>query len=440
MYDALIIGAGPAGYSCAERIAALGGKAVVFDRDGPGGTCTNYGCIPTKALHACASVFLNVKNASRYGISVSSSALDFSAVMARKSRIVSVISKGVGSILHSRGVELVRGEAILCDPHTVAVDGNKYQGRNLVIASGARPKLLPGVCVSDFVLTSKEMLSLSSLPLSIVIVGGGYIGCEFASILSSFGVKVTILEFLPRLVINEDESIAAELLRIMERRGVSVHTSAQFLDAQNGVVEFSQNGEKHRLPTEKVLIAVGTEPVFDRALLQKWGVRSDRGIVVNEFMETTVPGVYAIGDVTGQVMLAHYAYAQAEVCADVIMGKKRAFDAKVVPSVIFTLPEIASVGVRNSNLPFVSVPFAAVGKARAMDASEGFVKIYYQDGFLEGFCAIGPHASDLVAEATLAITHKISLACIASTIHVHPTLPEAFLMAVQKAVPKEKIQ
>ncbi|MBT4352080.1 dihydrolipoyl dehydrogenase, partial [archaeon] len=415
MYDAIIIGSGPGGYYCAEKIAELGGKSVVIEEDKIGGTCTNIGCIPTKAMHASAHLVSDIGEASRFGITVSSLKVDFKKLMERKDRIVSMMSRGVQKILVDGKVEIIAGTGKIKDKNTVIVNDKEIKGKNIVIATGAKPIVFPGVEINNFVMTSKELLSLEKLPKSLIIIGGGYIGCEFASIFAALGTKVTIVELMDRIVSIEDEDISTELTNTMTRAGIEILTNTKFEKVSGKKVMVTGSDGEKELSADKVLFAVGVKSNLDIEELDAIKIKYDKGIKVNDKMQTNVSSIYAVGDVTEGIKLAHYAYAQAEVAAHNIMGKKMVFDQTVVPSCIFTLPEIASVGVRNSKMKSVSFPFAANGKARSMNKPRGFVKIYYEKGYLKGFAAIGPHVSDMVSEATLAIKNNLKLEDIKNT-------------------------
>lgn len=436
MYDAIVIGSGPAGYECARKIAELGGKVAIVEKNNIGGTCTNYGCIPTKALHASASLFSDVAKASAFGFTTPSHSAYFKAVMERKDRVVKIMSQGVKNILDEHDVKIISGEAKIKDKHAVVVAENEFKAKNIVIAAGAKPRMLPDISIGGTILTSKEMLELTELPSSLLIIGGGYIGCEFASIFSSLGVKVKIIEMMTRIAAGEDADISKELARLMERQGIEIFTSASISKIDKNKVMFMHDNQEKTAEGDKILIAIGMDPCFNREEIENVGIRSGNGIRVNNKMQTSIENIYAVGDVTNRIKLAHYAYAQAEVAAKNIMGYTAEFDENIVPSAIFTIPEISSVGVRNEKLCSSIFRFAANGKARAMGEADGFVKIYYENGYLKGFCAIGPHASDLVAEATLAIKNRIPLEKIKETIHIHPTLSEAFLGAVEMALKK----
>lgn len=440
MLDAVVIGSGPGGYECARKIAELGGEANIIEKNALGGTCTNSGCIPTKVFHASASILTDVKKESRYGFSAPLPSDYFKIIMERKSRVIKAMSLGVKKALNDSSVEIISGEAKIKDEHTVLVSGQTLHAKNIVIATGAVPRMLPGISVNDVVLTSTEILELNELPSSLSIVGGGYIGCEFASIFASLGVKVTIIEMMPRIIYNEDSDISAELTRSMKKQGIGIYTNSRIIEIKGGKIKFEYDDSEKCIESDKILVAVGVEPFFNKNEMDNLGVRYSKGIIVNDKMQTSVKNIYAVGDVTDKIKLAHYAYAQAETAAKNIMEQDAEFDENAVPSAIFTIPEISSVGVRNSELKSASFAFAENGKARAMGQADGFVKIYYDKDALKGFCAIGAHASDLVAEACLAIKNNISLEKISDTIHTHPTLSEAFLGAVERAVKENKLQ
>lgn len=438
MLDAVVIGAGPGGYRCAEKIAELGGRVKIIEKGNFGGTCTNSGCIPTKTLHASASFFSDVKKEIKYGFSIPPAPDYFKVLMERKSRIVNAISLGIKKVLNDANVETIIAEARIKDRHTVMASGQALHAKNIVIATGAVPRLLPGFPINDTVLTSTEILELKELPSSLVIIGGGYIGCEFASIFASLGVKVTILEMMPRILYNEDNDISAELTRMMKRQDIDIWANSRIIGINGNRVSFEHDKTEKYAEGGKILVAIGVDPSFNKNEMDELGVRYNRGIMVNNKMQTSVENIYAVGDVTDKIKLAHYAYAQAEVAAKNIMGHAAELDENAVPSAIFTIPEISSVGARNAELSSSTFGFAKNGKARAMGQADGFVKIYYDKNCLKGFCAIGPHASDLIAEAALAIKNNISLENISMTIHPHPTLAEAFSGAVEKALKDSK--
>ena len=360
--------------------------------------------------------------------------VDLKSLVERKNRIVKILSHGIKQLLENCNAEIISGEAKIIDSHTISVSGNILKTKNIVIATGAKPRILPGISIGGNFLTSTEILELTKLPSSLIIIGGGYIGCEFASIFAALGTDVKIIEMMPRILFGEDREISGELAKLMQRQGIEIFTQSTIIRAEKNEVLFRHNGVENKIEAEKILVAVGVDPSFSKEEMDKVGVKYEKGIIINSRMQTSVKNIYAIGDVTDMIKLAHYAYAQAEVAAKNIMGETAEFDEAVVPSAIFTLPEISSVGVKDEKMMSAKFSFSANGKARAIDEPDGFVKIFYENGNLEGFCAIGPHASDLVSEAALAIKNKISLKEIKKTIHTHPTLSEAFLGAVEIAL------
>ncbi|MBN1156016.1 dihydrolipoyl dehydrogenase [Candidatus Woesearchaeota archaeon] len=416
MYDAIIVGSGAAGYHCALKTKELGGKALVIEKAEIGGTCTNCGCIPTKALHASAYLLEKIKKSKELGIETSNVNLDFKEVVKRKERVVNLSSLGIKHLL--KGIEVVNGEAKIISQHKVRANGNEYEGKNIVVATGSKPRMLAGMKAGDRILTSREILQMEKIPEDLTIIGGGYIGCEFASIFNAFGTKVTIIEALSSLLPGMDSEISAAIERIFSIKGIEVKKNAA--------------AELNEIKTEKILVAIGVEPNLDIEEMNNLGVKSSKkGIGVNEMMKTSAENIYAIGDVTGIMPLAHVAYAQAETAAMNIMGREKMIDYGVVPSCIFTLPEIASVGQKEGDRTS-KAGFIANGKARTMNEKEGFIKLVSKEGFLTGAHIIGPHADDLIHEAALAIKNKISIGKIKETIHAHPTLSETFLEAVKQ--------
>ena len=438
MYDAIVIGSGPAGYKCAEMISELGGKAAVIEKENIGGTCINYGCIPTKAFHASASFISNVKKAHRFGFEAVEISAKMGLLVERKDRIVKAMSLGVNNILSGSSVDIIKGEAEIKDQNTVLANGMELKARNIVIATGAKPIVPKGVDINGTVMTSREILHMKELPSSMIVIGGGYIGCEFASIFSALGTKITVLEAMPRIMMHTDAEISEELAKSLGKQGVEIFTESKLIRIEGNKVVHLHKNKTEEIEAEKILVAVGLEPSFNKNEMDRLGVKYGRGIFADRKMRTNVDNIYAIGDVTDQIKLAHYAHAQAEIASRNIMGIDSEFDGSVVPSAIFTLPEISSVGDYNSGLESAKFSFAANGKARSMGSAEGFVKIFYREGMLKGFCAIGPHATDLVSEAALAIKNNISLEKIKETIHAHPTLSEAFLGAVEAALKNGK--
>lgn len=446
----VIVGAGPGGYVAALRGAQLGLEVTLVEKRFLGGVCLNVGCIPTKALLASADAFVAARSGDAYGFRVEGEVVaDFAAMAARKDRIVKRLTGGVGSLLAAAGVEVVMGEAALGPDRRVTVrvsDGGEraFQPDAVVLATGSEPAR-PGFFPIDEerVLTSDGALALAGLPESLIVVGGGYIGMEFASLFSDLGVRVTVVEMLPRILPTADAEVASALAGIMTKRGVRIltGTKVESVDVGSSGVAASVAGE--RLEAEAMLVAVGRVP--NSAGLEAAGLGLDeRGFVrVNDRMETGVPGVYAVGDLVGGALLAHKASAEGIVAVERIAGRDSRIDYRVLPSAVFTRPEVASVGLTEEQaaaegraVKVGRFPFLACGKAVASGDTEGFVKLVTDSdtGEILGCHILGRGATELVAEAALAMSMEGLAADIARTIHAHPTLPEALMEAAHDAL------
>jgi dihydrolipoamide dehydrogenase len=441
-YDFIIIGSGPGGYVAAIRAAQLGaGVALVEARD-LGGVCLNRGCIPTKAILESARAFGHMKEARRYGLTCEAPGVDFAAVAQRKQGVTERLRRGVEMLLTKSQVDVVRGIGRVADAGTVivAAEGGEVtlKGRNIIVATGsepARPKMFP---IDDKrVLTSDGALELTALPAEVLIVGGGYIGCEFAAAWAEFGSKVTVVEMLPRLLPQSDEDLSKEMERILKRRRVKVHTGVRIekmTAGEDGVIAELSEGKS--VTAEKALVAVGRELNSHVAGLVELGVATDlQAIAVDEFCRTNIDGVYAIGDVTGKWMLAHYASEQGVVAVEHALGHgPEPINDDAVPSCVFTLPEIASVGLteaqareKDPNVRVGRFDFAALGKAQASGDTTGFVKVIADDtGRILGVHMVGHEVTSIIAEATLAVRCRHTVEDLVHTIHTHPTMPEAF--------------
>ncbi|MBN1502730.1 dihydrolipoyl dehydrogenase [Candidatus Woesearchaeota archaeon] len=437
-YDAVIIGAGPGGYTCAIRISQLGGKACIVEKDELGGTCTNWGCIPTKSLIASIQLLKSVKRASRFGIDIKEYNADFQKVMQRKNTIVKTAVLGIKNLLDSYNVNVIQGEAHVLSKNEVKVNEATIKAKNIVIATGSNPIIFPNVKVDGHtVLTSRELLSIDHVPKELIIIGGGIIGIEFATIFSELGTRVTIIEMLPRIIATEDEEIGAELSKSLEKQNVTILTNHKFLEINDNRVKVlnQENKQEFEVSAEKILFAVGRRANFNTEELDKTGVKYEKAIIVDSHLRTNIPNVYAIGDVNGKYILAHVAMKQGEVAGENIMGQDKEMNYDAVPSAIFTIPEIASVGKQYKEGCLTGkFPFAANGKARADSAIEGFCKVIVKDNKLLGVHIIGENASSLIEEAALAIKNNIGVEQVLNTIHAHPTLCEILKGAVEDAL------
>jgi len=449
--DVVIIGGGPGGYVAAIKAAHLGLKAVLVEKDKLGGVCLNRGCIPTKALVSTAELLNHLQRAGEFGIQVKDYSFDFLAVMKRKDLITRRLSSGVGQLMKANQVRVIRGEGQIVEPGKVEVTdsaGEKevIKTKNIIIATGSKVMRLPLPGMdSEGVITSDEALSLSELPSRILIVGGGVVGIEFAGIFKALGVEVTVVEMLPRILLPIDEEIARRLTQLLKRKGIEILTDCKVKEIkkvnQNLEVLVSTVDEEKKLKTEKVLSAAGRVPELGNIDVQRLGIELDRkAIKVDEKMRTNIPGIYAVGDVTGKIMLAHVASREGIVAVENIAGKDSLMDYKVVPNCVFSMPEVASVGLteeearkENNNIKVSKFPFMANGKALGMGETEGMVKIIADADTSEllGVHILGAHASDLIAEGTLALSMEATAFEIINTIHAHPTLAEAIAEAAE---------
>lgn len=429
MPDIIIIGAGPGGYETAARAASAGKKVILIERGHLGGTCLNRGCIPTKALCRSAEVADTVASAAEYGIGAQMPAVDYAAVAARKDAVVASLREGVAQVL--KDVEVVTGEARFVSPSEVSVGDKVYSAPTIIVATGSKPARLniPG---AEFALTSDEFLALTSLPPSVTVIGGGVIGLEFASVLKSFGVDVTVVEGMPEILPPFDAEIAKRLRMALKRRKINIVTDAVVKEiGRDGTVSCVVKGKEKSIGPAMVLMSVGRRPVIPDGLVEAGAPLTERGFLKVDsdmmLMQSGGTSVYAIGDVNGLCMLAHAATAQGEI----VLGLRK--DLGPVPSAVFTRPECAMVGLTEAQCAALGkevrigrATFQANGKARAMGEPDGMVKtiVSAEDGTLLGCHILGPHASDLIAEAALVMTSGLPASAIHASIHTHPTLSE----------------
>ena len=463
----IIIGAGPGGYETALLAAERGVDVTLIESSRPGGTCLNEGCIPTKAFCRSAEILEEMKVAPAFGVSPEMSAgFDFVTAAARKNAVVGQLREGLSSMLSRPGIRLVHGKASFVDRHTVAViplqDGNSgvryYEADYIIVATGSVPAILPVPGAGlEGVVTSRELLDIDHVPERLCIIGAGVIGLEFASIFRSFGSEVTVVEYCSEILPRFDKDIAKRLRQSLAKRGISFFMGAQvqgiseihegYSDSGQGPaghdlagkrslsVAFVRKGAEERVEADTVLMAVGRRPAVDSLNLDEIGVEYDaKGIKVNRFMQTNIPDVYAVGDITGGHMLAHAATMQGVKALDHIMGIEDGIDLSVMPAAVFTMPEAASVGMTEEDCKAAGIVcscrksfFRSNGKALCLGEADGMCKIITDsDGRLLGCHMFGPHASDLIHEATAFITMKARLQDMRSMVHVHPSLSEIF--------------
>ncbi|TAK36549.1 MAG: dihydrolipoyl dehydrogenase [Chloroflexota bacterium] len=443
MYDVVIMGAGPGGYVAALRAVQLGLKVALLEREEVGGVCLNWGCIPSKALLRNAEVVSLVKNASQYGISLDNLHYDFAPAVDRSRQVVKRLVSGVRFLLKRGKVDLIMGEAYLASPNKVVVrqSGQELETKNVIVATGARPKSLPGLEIDrQRIITSREALELRQLPSSIVIVGAGPLGMEFAYLYSTYGVQTTILEMLPHALPLEDQEISEVLERAMQKQGVKILTQSRVqsveMQEQKAVLHVSTPSGEQQIEAEKVLLAAGVQPNSDEIGLESVGITTQRGFIsIDDKMATNVPGIYAIGDVTGKLQLAHVAMAQGVIAVETIAGREtRALGYQDMPRATYCRPQVASLGQTEAQakesgqeIKVGKFPFRANGKALAMNEDEGFVKIVADARYGEilGVHMIGGEVTELLAEGDLSRLLECTVEELGATVVAHPTLSEA---------------
>jgi dihydrolipoamide dehydrogenase len=465
IYDIAIVGSGPAGYTAAIRAGQWGLKTALIEKDDKlGGTCLHVGCIPTKALLYSAEIHDHIVNAAEYGLKVGTPEILWNVIQQRKSKIVNKHAKGLEFLMRKNKVDTFEGYGRLTGPanngiHEVEVytaggggaagESKIIRAKNVIVATGSEARMLPGLEPDTRILTNIEILSLDDIPKSLVIVGSGAVGVEFASIFKSFGTEVTILEMLPRLVPLEDEEISKEFARAYRKRGINFHTSAKVNSVQKtakGIaVDFTVDGKQQLIEADKVLIAIGRKPRTDNVGLDKLpNIKVERGFVhVNEWMRTGEPGIYAVGDiVAGMPQLAHAGAMEGIVAVAKIAGKTdkvKPLSRWHIPGATYCEPQIASVGLTEAmareqgyEVKIGKFPFSANSKASILGQHEGFIKIVgdAKTGQLLGVHILGPVATELISEAVAALELEAGVVDLQNTVHAHPTVSEAMLDAV----------
>lgn len=431
-YDTIIIGGGPAGYSCALMISQLGGKVCLIEMNGLGGTCTLRGCIPTKFLHSVGSILRKTSELNRVGVFASnpSPMIDYDKLYERMNSTVTRLSSGIGLLLRKNNVDIISGRAKISSKNCVEVDDKeKIDTRTIVIASGSHPACIQGYDFKDKILSTSTILKKRLSPCSIAIVGGGYSGCEFAAILNAFGYDVTLIEEEQSLIPQHKSEIGKIVAKYLRLDGVNVITGQRLERiSDNCDCVFTKD---QKIEVDQILVCTGRRPNIDSNELDNVGVKYDlrNGIIVNDRTLTTADNIYAIGDITGKFEVAHVASKQGEVAACNIMGKDARMDYRHIPVCIFTYPEVALVGDLDADGQDLESQFAANAKANCLTETRGSLKIFQDNGITVGAYIIGPHAGELIAEATLAINMGLELSDITGTIHAHPTLNESYLDA-----------
>lgn len=476
-YDVAVIGGGPGGYVAAIRAAQLGLRVALMERESLGGICLNWGCIPSKALLRSAEILTAINGAAAFGVTVEGVHADYGAALARCRRIVETQTRGVASLMRKHRIDVVRGEARFLTRERIAVSGGadgdrEIRATNTIIATGSRVRPLPGVAVDGVhILSAREVWGAETLPRSVLIVGGGAIGVEFATVYRAFGCDVTLVEYLPRLIPLEDEAMSAMLAQSLAKRGVNIMTATRVDGAEvvgdtvrvrlapvaggetvqvnawetrgpQAVRTAPGSGAPHTVTVERVLVGAGFLPNSEGLGLETLGVATERGfITVNGAMRTSVPHVYAVGDVTGKLALAHVASAQGEIAAEVIAGRDPTpLDYDAVPRCIYSAPQVAAMGQTEAaarasgrDIRVGSFSFRPNGKAMALGETEGLAKIVAdaRTGEILGAHLIGPDVTELIAELAVARALEATPTELARAVHAHPTLSEVIAEAAR---------
>lgn len=455
-YTAVVIGAGPAGHTCAVRLAQLGAKVAVVERDYVGGICTNWGCTPSKSMIEAAKIARTVRESSKYGVHTGEVQVNFKEIAARRDEVIVQSREAVTDLLRHHGVDIYMGEASVVGPGQVLVrkgkldlDGfvmhytgeeDRIEAEHVVLATGSQP-LMPDFVQPDnpFVVSSNRLISIGELPDRLTIVGGGVIGLEFATIFSNLGSRVTVIEFLDHILAGMDSDVSNELTRLMTENGVRVLTGHEVLSVEQtpgatcGTVRAKdrRTGAMENVESDAVLMAIGRKPVIQEEMFRQLRIEySSKGIAVDDYLRTSVPGVWAIGDATGKSILAHVGIQQGIVCAENIMqpgGVSRQMSYEVIPAVVYSIPEVVQIGTVPKDMAGVGVykvPFAVNLRARIEDYEDGFIKVWIRDDHIVAAQAIGHGVSEMMQEVANMIALQTSVKAVSEIIHAHPTYSE----------------
>jgi dihydrolipoamide dehydrogenase len=453
--DLVIIGGGPGGYAAAILAARMGVNVILIEKNKLGGTCLNEGCIPTKALLKCADVYASADVATQYGVTCGPASFDFKKIISYKNRVVNQLVGGVSYLVKANKIKLISGAGKLIDSKTVLVETEqgpmRVNAQNIILATGAKEVVIPGFEPDgEKILNSTQMLSQQELPQNLVIIGGGVIGVEFASIFSRLGVNVNIIELTDRLIPQEDEELSDNLRKSLENDGICIYTNSLAYSVVKQANEKLcvqvklQDGTLRDVECDKLLVCVGRKALLHEVGVSELGVNIKNGrIETDAQMRTNLPGIYAIGDITLSEQLAHVAYMEARTAVFNIMGKHCSADYSAIPHCIYTNPEVSSVGLTEvrakklyESIKVARFPFAGNGKALIEGHCEGFVKLIIDKNsdIILGASIMGPKATELITELTLAVQKKMKVMDLVNTVHAHPTLSEALGEAALAAV------
>ena len=448
-YDVIVLGSGPGGYVTAIRASQLGLKTAVVEKESLGGVCLNWGCIPTKALLKSAQVFEYLNHADDYGLSAENVTQDFKKIIGRSRNVASGMSKGVTFLMKKNKIDVLKGFGKVKKNNIVSVDGNEYTAKHIIIATGARSRVLPSIEQDGKqIIGYREAMTLEKQPKSITIVGSGAIGIEFAYFYNSLGTDVTVVEYLPNIVPLEDSDISKELEKSFKKKGIKIMTSSEVMSVEktkNKVIALvKNNGEEIKIESEILLSAVGIKSNIENIGLEEVGIATDKDkILVDKYYSTNIPGYYAIGDVVAGPALAHVASAEGILCVEKIAGHNvTPIDYGNIPGCTYCSPEISSVGLtekqaieKGYKIKDGKFPFSASGKASASGTKEGFVKVIFDEKYGEwlGCHMIGAGVTDMIAEAVLGRKLETTGTEVLKAIHPHPTMSEAVMEAVADA-------
>lgn len=440
-YELIVIGSGPGGYIAAEYASKQGLKTLIIESDNFGGVCLNKGCIPTKTLLKSSKMIDYIDHASKYGIDgidLSKLSLNWNKIQDRKNDVIKKLQLGIGALLKSAKVETIKGFATVIDENTVEVNGEKINFDKLILATGSSPRKLnlPGFELGyklGKIITSDEALSLEEVPKKFTVIGGGVIGVEFATLYAGLGSEVTVLQGVDRILEVLDTDISNEITSLMKNSNINIVLNAKVIEYKDNKIIYEVNGVKQELESDVTLVSVGRVPNVDCVKSLNIDIAKNGSIITNEHMETSIKNIYAIGDCTAKIMLAHTAHKNALVAVDRILNKPNKYDSLKIPSCIYTYPEVASIGKTEDQLIKENIPYfkaktsiAHIGKALADGESKGFLKLLVSKDYGEilGCHIIASTASDIIAEIALAMETESTVYELTNTIHPHPTISE----------------
>ncbi len=437
-YDIAIIGSGPGGFAAAIRASEIGIKACIIEKDFIGGTCLNWGCIPTKTIVRSTDLLREVRDASNFGIDISGCNIDISKILKRKDDVVSKLRAGAEMLLKSKGIDIIRSKAQFSDANTIKIGNGLITAKNIIIATGSTPVETSTLKIDhEAVYSSKDILLSEKIPKSLAIIGGGFIGCEFAGIYNQLGAEVTIIELMDQLLPNFDKEVAKRLELSFKKRGIKILKGEKVISLESKALAAIALESGDKIDVEKALLCIGRRPNIAGLNLESVGVQlENNAIVTDKDLRTNISNIYAVGDVRGGFFLAHVATYEGKIASEIISGNNPVIDYSAIPSAIFTHPEIASVGItadaaqaKGIEAITTKLPFAAVSKAHVLGETEGFIKLVTEakTSKILGALIYGPSASEIISNLTIAVRNSLTAKDISATIFAHPTLAESLL-------------